>query len=196
MYWASQLIWACKVYLAPCCSEVWVLPCWLKLNISIIVCAWYNKITCIHVTCACVTVYWALPLILSFQVMIRILRTLSMIIIVMISWGMAQTSRSVPTSFPTRLVTYLFYAYLLRELCEDLYFRILRDTLLFILWDTFKISFTVACVRMFLLVLIWYKLVFIYETYIYVSSLLSGAVFENMFLKFLKVMFLLFRKTK
>ena len=49
---------------------------------------------------------------------------------------------------------------------------------------------------MFLLILVGYKLVLLYETYLYVSSLLFGAAFENVFLKFLRVMFQLFDKIK
>ena len=37
---------------------------------------------------------------------------------------MAQTSRSVLISFSTRLMTLLFYAYLFRELCEDICFEV------------------------------------------------------------------------
>ena len=95
---------------------------------------------------------------------------------------------------------FYLYAYLFRELCEDIYFGILWDTLLFVLlryfWNTFEISFWAPTCAIFLLILVGYKLVFLYKNYIYVSSLLSGAAFENMFPKFLKVIFLLFNKIK
>ena len=70
--------------------------------------------------CACVTVYWASPLILIFQVMIRTARTTATSMIVTISWDTARISRSVLMSSPTSAASHFFYAYF-ESLCEDMF---------------------------------------------------------------------------
>ena len=53
----------------------------------------------VHVACVCVTVYWASPLILSFQVLIVFLMTTALwMMIATFSWVTVPISRSVQTS--------------------------------------------------------------------------------------------------
>ena len=69
----------------------------------------------VHVACACVTVYWASPLILSFQVLIVLLMTTTMMTLrtVTIAWVTGLISRSVLMS--TTLSCGLLFLYVMFE---------------------------------------------------------------------------------
>ena len=79
-----------------------------------------NKCACIHDSCIFVTVYWASPLILSFQVLTILLMTIVwMMRTDMIIWGTVSTMRSVPMSIASRCGHHPVLLYFER-LCEDL----------------------------------------------------------------------------
>ena len=118
-------------------------------------------IACIHIICACVTMYWALPLILIFQVIIRIARTMAMTMIITIFYDMVWTSRSMLMSSRISTVTPLFHV-----IFWEFYVR----TCLWIFTRYFEIlswDFLLGvCVRKVYLTLTIYKLVYFCSLYL------------------------------
>ena len=100
----------------------------------------------------CVTVYWVSPLILSFQVLIVILRMIAvlMMITAMISWDIVQISRSVPANIAIRCgSSYLCFFYCERRREDPFYILFERSDTLFTLfwWYSFEILFERLHVR-------------------------------------------------